>query len=222
MKTTKTGPEIPSGAPDTNPFGGKNPIGLYVPMSDDEQEVLFRLVSEENIVLIIHGWGRLDRPRVQFGDHRVRIDFRLDFKAPEKPMEVRFFDLELKTRIEDFSLFKKRMAVSANGNPIIVQAGMFLEMSWDIAIDHMEPALVKALKPGAFGFTSRRLDKDTGARTLRGNMKVSPQQDWMLRILEQGASKVQTADAKQVFEATKASGAEIKEVNGKLITPDLN
>jgi len=207
---TPENPEIPSGAPDTNPFGGKNPLGLYVPMSDDEQEVLFRLVAEENIVLVIHGWGQLDRPRVQFGDHRVRIDFRLDFTRPEKPMDVHFFDLELKTRVENYSLFKKRMAISANGKPLIVQAGMFIELSWEVAIDHMDPALVKALKPGAHGLTSRRLDRDTGERTMRGNMQTGNQKDWLLKMLELGSQKVQAIDLQHAVEATTKAGLEIK------------
>lgn len=218
----KNGPEIPSGAPDTNPFGGKNPLGLYVPMSDDEQEVLFRLVAEENIVLIIHGWGTLERPRVQFGDHRVRIDFRLTFNRPEKPMPVHWFDLELKTRKENYSLFRKRMAVSPDGSPIPIQAGMFLDMTWDIAVDRMDPALVKALKPGAFGLTSLRTDPVTGERTAAGNMKVDERRRRMLRVLEGGSAAVQAEDARQLLAAIKASGRETKTVGGKLILPDLD
>jgi len=218
----KDGPEIPSGAPATNPFGGKNPIGLYVPMTDDEQEVLFRLVSEENIVLIIHGWGELERPRVQFGDHRVRIDFRLTFNAPENPIPVHYFDLELKTRKENYSLFRKRMPVSATGTPIPIQAGMFLDMSWDVAIDRMDPALVKALKPGAFGLTSLRTDPVTGERTPTGNMKVDERKRRMLRVLETGAARIQEEDARQMLVAAKAAKAELKLVGGKLVMPDLD
>jgi len=216
----KNGPEIPSGAPTTNPFGGKNPISLYVPMTDDEQEVLFRLVAEQNIVLIIHGWGILESPRVQFGDHRVRIDFRLTFNAPDKPIPVHYFDLELKTRKEDYSLFRKRMAVSTTGNPIMIQTGMFLDLSWDIAIDRMDPALVKALKPGAFGLTSLRTDPVTGERTATGNMKVDNRKRKMLRVLETGSTQVQEEDARQLLLAIKAAGTPLKMVDGKLIIPE--
>lgn len=195
---------------DRNSFNGKNPHGLYVPMSDDEQDALERMVSSKDLELVIHGWGILQNPRIQFGDFRVRIDFRLDFNAPEHPINVHFFDLELKVRGTQITLFKKRMPIMVNGQPIQVQAGMYLEMAWDIAIDHMDPKLVKMYLPGLRGKTSSRLDKDTGERTLLGNMNLNSRKKWELQILEQQAAKVRKDDVAAAIDATQKSGAVVK------------
>ena len=82
---------------DTNVFGGKQKRGLYVPLSPDELESINRLIEMRDVRLIIHGWGTIDSPRMQVGEHIVTVPFRLIFKAPATPQPVYFFDLELKT-----------------------------------------------------------------------------------------------------------------------------
>ena len=124
---------------DTNLFGGKNPRGLYVPMSEDEQEVVHRLVEAEDLVLIIHGWGHLDKPRFLVGDHRIGVQFRLSFNRPSTPMDVWFFDLELRTRT-GISLVKERLPVMYGGKPIQVCAGVFLDMQWTLPCIRWTPS----------------------------------------------------------------------------------
>jgi len=56
-------------------------------------------------------------------------------------------------------------------------------MIWDIAIQRMDPKLVKMMKPGTLGLTSRWTDKDTGGLTLFGNSKLtSVQKQKLLRV----------------------------------------
>lgn len=189
---------------DKNIFGGANPLGLYVPMSEDEREVIARLVEEDDLEVVVTGWG-IYHARVTFGDLRVTVYFRMDFDRPAVPLAVHYFDLTLRTG-SGLILFTSRYPVGFDGKPLEVAAGMFLDLAWDIALDHMDPAIVKALKPGAFGITSRRLDRDTGERTVTGNMRMTPNQRTLLNVVEEGAAEVRQSDAEAVAAAeTKAS-----------------
>lgn len=158
-------------------------------MSDLEQEVLARLVDAQDLRVNIVGWGYVSNPRVTFGDLRLQIQFRLNFTRPEAPMPVHHFDLELVTG-SGLLLFKERQSISYGGNPILVAAGVFLDLVWDIAIKSMSPELVKMIKPGAIGLTSKWIDKDTGAFTLLGNTKLDPEKQKLLRTLRAGEARV--------------------------------
>jgi len=202
-----------------NIFGGNNRRGLYVPMSDDEQEVLHRLVDAEDIVLIIHGWGVLERPKFLVGDHRVGVKFKLTFNRPAAPTPVYFFDLELKTRT-GISLVRDRLPSIVNGQPAQVCAGMSLEMQWDIAMHSMDPRLVKLLKPGHIGLTSRRQDKDTGEMTSEGNMKLTQAQKKALHELEKAQAEMRSRDVEEVAKATLMAGYAIKKTDKGYDVPD--
>jgi len=208
--------------PETNMFGGKNPLGLYVPMTEDEMDALDRMIQSKDLELIIHGWGRLENPRIKFGDLRVCIEFRLDFNAPEKLTELHFLDLELRIRGSHITMFKKRMATHVNGKPVLIKAGMFLELAWDIAIDHISPELVKMYLPGLHGMTSRRMDKDTGERTLTGNMKLTESQKNHIRFLEQQNAKLRQNDVEDAVKATKRAGYEVKNTPDGPEAPDID
>lgn len=172
-----------------NVFGGGNSNSLYTPMSETEQEVVARLVDAGALRVYIVGWGFVSKPRVTFGDLRVAIAFRLDFDKPEAPMPVSHFDLEL--RLEDGRLlYKERQSATYNGQPLQIAAGVYLDMIWDIAIRYMDPELVKSIKPGATGMTSRMLDRDTGLATLVGNMTLTPENQNLLVKLRRGEASV--------------------------------
>ncbi len=180
---------------DTNIFGGGNAKSLYTPMSEVEQEVVARLVEAGDLRVIIVGWGYVDRPRVTFGDMRVSVAFRVTFDRPEAPIPVHYLDLELRTG-SGILLFRDRQPTTYGGNPIQVAQGVFLDLAWDIAVRSIDPALVKAVLPGATGLTSRFQDRDTGQMTLTGNMKLSANEAAILRHLREGeaAVKADTAD----------------------------
>lgn len=219
--TTKKRPNLGHQHDKTNLFGGANPRGLYVPISEDEQEVVLRLVEAEDLELIIHGWGKLERPRFLVGDHRIGVQFRLTFNRPAVPTDVWFFDLELKTRT-GISLVKERLPVIYAGKPVQVCAGMFLDMQWDIALHSMDPRLVRLLKPGAFGLTSRRQDRDTGVMTSQGNMKLDGNQRRALAELEAAQAKGRAEATEQAVEATIKAGYKVTKTKKGIKAPDID
>jgi hypothetical protein len=181
---------------DTNQFGGGNPNSLYVPMSPDEQEVLMRLVESQTLRVHVYNWDMKDivPTKVSYGDKRVAVVFRVEFDRPAIPVGVAALDLELRTD-GGYSLFRKLYpTINGDGSPILVGSGVFYDLQWDIAIDHMDPALVKTLKPGALGLTTRRLDRDTGSRTLQGNMQMSMGDRKTLHELDKAEAYVRRLD----------------------------
>lgn len=180
-----------------NLFGGGNPQGMYVPMSEDEQEVLMRLVESQTLEIFIHDWNLLVIPsRVGYGDKRIQVQFA--FSMPGIPGmtvgRVSSLDVELRTST-GISLFRKPYPiVGYDGKPPLLGPEIVVELIWDIAIDHMDPELVKTIKPGALGLTTRRLDKDTGDRTMTGNMQLSGEQKRILRVVEAGEKAVREMD----------------------------
>ena len=196
-----------------NPFGGANPHGLYVPMTEVEQEVLARLIAADDLEVVIHGWGVLDQPQLTFGDLRISIQFKLSFNAPAAPQPLHYLDLELRTRA-GLTLFKERQPLMVNGQPIEVAAGVELTMAWDIALHHIDPAVVKAIKPGAVGLTSRRLDKETGEATFKGNMQLTSHQKKLLHHMGKGNQETRKRDLHKAIEVTQKAGQKVK-VTGK-------
>lgn len=152
-----------------NLFGGGNPTGVYVPLSELEQEALARLVAAGDLVLKT-SQGTPTISRITHGDLRLGIQFKLSFFAPAAPVSLMFLDLELRTQAGRL-LYQERQPTLDNGRPIKIADGLDFEMVWDIALHHLDPKLVKDLLPGAVGLTNRRTDKDTGEVTLFGNMR---------------------------------------------------
>ena len=189
-----------------NAFGGKNAGSNYVPMSEDEQEVLSRLIEMEELEVHVVDWGGLRQPKFALGDKRLAIKFTLNFNAPALPMMVHYFDLELRTRT-GLILYSERQPTIYNNNPISVQAGTELQMIWDIAIDRIPPSIVKMFKPGAIGLTSRWTDKDTGDLNYQtGNMNLDANQRKLLVKLHKGNAAVKKKSAEDVAKASKMSG----------------
>lgn len=169
---------------DKNIFGGANPNGLYVPMTEVEQETLFRLVEAKELVITVHGWTQLPNPPFTIGDKRVSVRFQLDFTQPELPVKVDHFDLELHT-VSGISLFRQKLlAYAFDGGPVWVGAGVSMVLDWSISVHHLDPNLVKMVNPHAVGLTSRRIDKDSGMVTATGNMKLNPVQRKLLKLAD--------------------------------------
>ena len=153
-----------------NRFGGGNKIGLYMPMSDIEQETLMRLAEEQAYKIHIVDWGWHTSPLVRVGDHRLGLQFTMTFNKPEIPQPCYFFDLELYAK--GMKLFTERQPLVYGGRPQMIAAGIQLTLLWDIAIAHIDPKVVKTVMR-ATGLTSRLQDKDSGAFTLFGNTRMS-------------------------------------------------
>jgi hypothetical protein len=174
---------------DKNAFGGGNKRSLYTPMSEDEQEVLSRLVQTKDLDVFIVGWGFIKGVSASFGDLRLDVPIQITFSAPAVPMPVSYFDLELRTG-SGMLLFRERQSTYYNNQPLMVGAGTNLSMIWSIAIRAMDPKVVKMYKPGAVGLTSRWLDRDTGDITFLGNTKLSEANKALLLKLRSGEARV--------------------------------
>ena len=182
-----------------NMFGGGNANSVYIPMSDVEQEALLRLKESEDLIITIIGWGYIQNPEITFGDKRLSVHIDITFNAPDVPMNVHYFDMELKKG--NLVLFKERHRTYYNHQPIKVGSGTNLNMIWDIAIARIDPKLVKVLVPHARGLTSRLIDKDTGEMSLFGNMKLDSIQQQVAVKLKEGEKKVRAVDRKDVLTA---------------------
>lgn len=189
---------------DKNPFGGRAG-SMYTPMSEDEQEVLDRLVASRDLDVFIKGWGHIRGVQAgKTGDLRIAIPLTMNFDRPEVPIPVHYFDLELRTG-SGILLFKERQSTVYNNSPLMIGTGTSLQMVWDIAIKHMDPKLVKALKPGATGLTSRWIDKDTGDITMLGNTRMGARDKALLRKLRQSEAANRADTAQQVLKAMEKS-----------------
>lgn len=182
---------------DRNPFGGKNPNSLYVPMTEIEQEFLSRLRDSGDLVLQIHGWGYILQPRFTIGDHQVVFPIDMVFDRPEVPIPVTHFDLELRAQ-SGLSFFREKQTVEYGGQPLWIGSGTQLSMMWHIGIRAIDPNVIRAYMPGTHGLTSRRLDRDTGALTLTGNMKLDGAQKRLIRYLTLGENSVQADRDKKI------------------------
>ena len=187
----------------TNILGGKNANSLYVPMSEDEQEVLQRLIEADDLEVVVVGWAKLPAPKIILGDKRIAIEFTLRFSAPPRPVKVWYFDMELRTR-SGLILHAERQPTLYDNKPIDVYAGLDLTMVWDIAIDRIPPAVVKLIKPGSVGLTSRFTDKDTGEYDPKGgNMNLTDEQRKALETVQTGAAKVRAEAKREVSKVSK-------------------
>lgn len=166
-----------------------NPNSLYVPMSEIEQEFVTRMAEARDARVVIHGWGTLEEPAITHGDLQVIIPIDITFMAPLAPIPVTHFDMELQLR-DGRTLYRERQSVMTGGEPYMVGAGVRMQAAWHVAVRHMDPQLIKSYMPGARGLTSRVLDRDTGAATLTGNMRLSAIDKRLLEVLRAGEASL--------------------------------
>ncbi len=167
-------------------FGGGNVRSLYRPMSETEQEVLDRLIENQDLKVVIVDWGYVDRPTVKHGDARIQITWDMTFGAPAEPRDVYYFDLELQTQ-SGALIYKERQPTIIAGEPLRVQAGVTIGMIWDIQIAEMSPEFVKTVMP-----------KVTGLTTRRGNERFTPEQARTAHMLSLNEKMLKTVDPAKV------------------------
>ena len=189
---------------DTNPFGDKNKHGMYVPMSDDELETLTRLAESKSFKLVIKDWGfitgfTLDRfvaetwkgdPLVAFGDKIIHFYWVMNFSAPEVPQPNWYFDVEVWAL--DRLMFKHRLPTEVNGKPVQIAKGQMMAMALDIAIDKINPELIRAVKPQVHGLTTRH-----------GNMRLDTKTQKILADTQQGERLVRNLTVQDAVKATE-------------------
>jgi hypothetical protein len=192
----------------SNPFGGKNPHGMYVPLTDDELEVLERLaLSGEFKVVIKDGaveWGHVTgfqlghwdppkwdgKPLVTFGDKNIHFYFFMHFNAPVIPQPNWYFDMEVWA--VGHKLYAGRLPTETGGKPIQIVAGMSMALALDVSIDLINPSIVKEIKPKAVGLTTRH-----------GNMKLDVRGQRLLTELKQHEAQVREVSRREAEMATK-------------------
>jgi len=186
----------------TNTFGGKGTHGLYVPLSEVEQEVLDRLTKANEFDIYVRNLNiKIEDPKVVFGDLRISFQFWLNFDQDEL-VPIYFLDLECATKT-GLSIYKERLSTLQGGQPVMAGKGLSFQFAWDIALHHIDPKFIKLVAPGVRGLTSRRIDKDTGEATSKGNMKLNKLQEQQLYIVEKGAKSIRDLNKKETEIVTK-------------------
>ena len=188
-----------------NPFGGKNPHGMYVPMTEDEIEVLYRIAEAGEFKLVVKDWGHITgfkvgrypgaglyqgQPLVTIGDKRVSFTFRMSYTAPAIPQPNWYFDVEVWAM--GHKMFEQRMPTESYGQPIQIVANSFNDFALDVAIDQIDPAIVKEVKPKTLGLTTRH-----------GNMRLDLHGQRLLAQTQKGEKIVREITVKEAREATE-------------------
>jgi hypothetical protein len=88
-------------------------------------------------------------------------------------------------------MFAQRLPTEQGGRPIQIAAGMFIDLALDVAIDMIDPVIVKAVKPGAMGLTTRH-----------GNMHLDVERQRLLDHLRGGEKQVRELSAREAAAAT--------------------
>jgi len=164
---------------DRNIFGGKNPNFAYTPMSEDEQEVLDRLVDARDLsikIVNVHGQGQIDK--IVKGDLNLSLYLTLLFLGPEIHIPIPYLELELRT-LSGMLLYGAREPLNVGNSPLIAGKGSQIQFVWKISIRKMDPDFVKMMKPGARGLTSRL-----------GNMHLTEKEASVLHKIHQGEKRV--------------------------------
>lgn len=177
---------------DRNPFGGLNANSLYVPMSETEMEFLDLLIGSRDLHVDIIGWGTVYAPRVIHGDHQLVVPLDITFDRPEVPISVASLTLALRTG-SGLELFRQEQSTIYEGAPLQICSGFNLSMVWHIGIRAIDPNLIRTIMPNAHGLTSRNLDKDTGAVTVEGNMKLPEQTRRLLHSLRAAEARIRNS-----------------------------
>jgi hypothetical protein len=182
---------------DRNLFGGGNPNSIYTPMSEDEREVIQRLIDADDLQIHVKQWGEVNKfQAIRLGDLRLQLEFWVRVHTGVS-IPVYYFDLELRTRPfgdhkEGILLYAERQAV--DNAPIWICGGWQSLFIWDIAIMQMDPKLVKQIKPGALGLTTRE-----------GNRHLNTNETKILHKMRESEKKVREHTKQLAREATKKS-----------------
>lgn len=141
---------------------------IYEPLTDDEQEVLLRMIEGQDVYVEVEGWGYHPKPRITAGDKRVQVRFPMEFTKPERiQIPVNYFELVLKTR-GGREIFRDRKSTMHNYQPLYVTAGLCIDLIWDIALDAIDPKFQKLVMPGHRGKRVMSLDKGKVTREDEG------------------------------------------------------
>lgn len=142
----------------------------YTPLTDDEQDVLSRLVDEKKAVYVevqalhrnsdgdasVVSSGFHPEPRITWGDKRIQVRFPFEFTEPG--FFVRVHAIHLKLKMRDGTVLTEDVlpAQGPDGNPVRVMEGTQLDLVWDVMLKGISSDLRKRLRPGLKGKTIMR------------------------------------------------------------------
>jgi len=123
----------------------------YTPLLHDEQEVLLRMIEDQAAYVEIEGWGYHSNPKITAGDKRVQVRFPMEFSKPVGiSVPVHSFKLILRLR-DGRKVFEDTKSVAYNNNALWVQAGLCIDLIWDIALDKISDEFQRIFLPGTKG-----------------------------------------------------------------------
>lgn len=110
---------------------------VYTPLTDDEQDVLQRMIEGQDAYVEVVGWGFHPAPKITAGDKRVQVRFPMEFHKPQGfAVPVNYFDLRLRLR-DGRIVFSDRKSCRYSNQPLFIEAGLQLDLIWDIALDQI-------------------------------------------------------------------------------------
>lgn len=125
----------------------KHKNGHYVPLSEKEQDVVQRMLENEDLYVQIVDWGYHPSPKITAGDKRVQIRFPMEFNRPVGlEIPVRYFRLRLKMR-NGRTVAEKVESTVYNNQPLYITAGMRIDLVWDLALDSISEEVQNMILP---------------------------------------------------------------------------
>lgn len=132
----------------------------YIPLSTKEQDVLQRMLEQDEMYVEVVGWGFHPNPTITAGDKRIQIRFPMEFTKPVGvDVPVKYFELRLKRR-DGKTLASSTESTIYNNQPLYVTAGMQIDLVWDLALDRVSDELTKEVIPGIKGKRVGTIKKD--------------------------------------------------------------
>ena len=124
---------------------------VYTPLAPNEIDAIHRMVDGQELYVEVIGWGFHPNPDITAGDKRIQIRFPMEFSKPEIAQPVHYLDLALKLRDGTLLIQDRMGVVGPDGGTLYVQAGMLMDLVWDVSVDRVDPKLVRHVRPGVRG-----------------------------------------------------------------------
>lgn len=136
----------------------------YTPLEVKEQDVLQRMIEGQMMYVEVVGWGYHPNPIITAGDKRIQIRFPMVFTKPEGVMvPVSAFILRLKMR-DGRTLVQTIESTIYNYQPLMITAGMSVDLVWDIALHMLSEDIQKQILPGIQGKKVMTIQNDKAVK----------------------------------------------------------
>jgi hypothetical protein len=124
----------------------------YEPLTNNEQEVLQRMIEGQDVYVEVESWGYHPAPQMTAGDKRLQVRFPLTFTRPTGGIIAPVTQLRLHLKMRDGrTIFSDTKSVCVNYKPLPVSAGLQIDLIWDIALDRISAEFQSLIMPGIRG-----------------------------------------------------------------------